>query len=376
MNPPAAAGAAGGGGVGLGETGVIGPNELVASGAGSFGFGSWFSACSNCVNPPAAAGACGGAAGDGDVENRSPLSGAGSCFNDFSGSSCAGAPAPWLENICVNAPGPDGAVGAPGFDSETWEGGVGGVGAGETGPLAPGVENMRVNSPGPDFGATWGAGGGVGEGETGPELIGAPAPGVENIRVNSPGADCDATCGAGGAGAGETGVLAGASLGAFAFIELNIRVKAPGPALSVFPAPLPAMGTPTVGSMFGFSMATGLKTRATSSVFPEGGAALFAAPASVPGVVSACSMRVKSPGPREVSGCAGGAATGSFAGSDATGPHACGGAWAAAGGGGAAGSFSGAFFCCAPCPSSDASKSSSARGGAATCPKIPVALDG
>lgn len=73
---------------------VIGPNELVASGAGSFGFASWFSACSNCVNPPAAAGACGAAAGDCGVENCSPLEGAGSCFSDFSGSSCAGTLAP------------------------------------------------------------------------------------------------------------------------------------------------------------------------------------------------------------------------------------------------------------------------------------------
>ena len=343
----------------------------MASGAGSFGFGSWFSACSNCVNPPAAAGDCGGAAGDGDVENRSPLSGAGSCLSDFSGSSCAGTPAPWLENIRVNAPGSDGAATC----------GAGGAGAGEPGPLAPGVENIRVNSPGPDCGATCGAGG-AGAGETGPELIGAFAPGVENIRVNSPGADCDATCGVGGVGAGETGPLdaggaaAAGSLGALAFIELNMRVNALGPALSFFPAPLPAVGIPAVGSMFGFSMATGLKTRATSSVFPEGGAAVLPAAASVPGVVSACSMRVKSPGPREASGGAGGAATGSFTGSGATGPHACGGAPAAAGCGGAAGSFTGAFFSGAPCPSSDASKSSSARGDAATVPKIPVALDG
>ena len=48
VNPPAAAGAAAAAGVGVGVAvngaGVIGPNELVTSGGGSFGFGSWFRA--------------------------------------------------------------------------------------------------------------------------------------------------------------------------------------------------------------------------------------------------------------------------------------------------------------------------------------------
>lgn len=92
MNPPAAAGAAGAeGGAGVGEIGV---EAIGAYAAGSFGFGSWFSAFSNCVNPPAAAGACGGAAGDCGVENCSPLAGAGSCFSDRKGSSCGATLAP------------------------------------------------------------------------------------------------------------------------------------------------------------------------------------------------------------------------------------------------------------------------------------------
>ena len=201
------------------------------------------------------------------------------------------------------------------------------------------------------------------------------------MRVNSPGADCGATCGAGGTGVGDTGVLlAAASLGALALIELNICVNepgdelagAPGPAFGVSAggAPPAIVGMPTVGSFGGFSIATGLKTRATSSVRPVLDAALGTAlelPLA-PGMVSACSMRVNSPGLREGSGCAGGAATGSFTGSTATG---AGGAAATLGAGGAA---SGAFG--VACPNSDASKSSSARGAADTWPKTPVALDG
>lgn len=107
------------------------------------------------MNPPAAAGACGGAAGDCGVENRSPLSGAGSCRSDRSGSSLFGAGLPpWLENIFVNAPGLD-CAGAPeparspskGPALGTWEGGGG---AGETGPLDPWLANIFVNAPGSD----------------------------------------------------------------------------------------------------------------------------------------------------------------------------------------------------------------------------------
>jgi hypothetical protein len=145
------------------------------------------------------------------VENRSPLSGAGSCFSDLSGSSCGAGLAPWLANIFVNAPGSDRGVTC----------GVGGVGDGDTGPLDPWLANIFVNAPGSDWLATCGVGG-VGDGDTGPDVIGAIPPPLENMRVNSPGADCSggapepalspSKCpalgicgGGGGVGAGEPG---------------------------------------------------------------------------------------------------------------------------------------------------------------------------
>ncbi|HEV2136457.1 MAG TPA: hypothetical protein VGR47_19695 [Terracidiphilus sp.] len=244
---------------------------------------------------------------------------------------------PWLANIFVNAPGSDGDATC----------GVGGVGDGDTGPEVIGaiplpLENMRVNSPGADDGLALG-GGGVGAGEPG-----APIPCVAwNIFVNSPGPDfCagapgpafanwdggTATCGVGGVGEGETGVLASARGSFGPPIELNIFVNAPGaddpacPAPSGVANPLPAVDIPTVGSLGCFSIATGLKTRATSFVRPVPPAwladGLEPAPPLAPGIVNACSMRVNSPGLREGSGC-GGAATGCFTGSGATGAAAC-----------------------------------------------------
>lgn len=297
------------------------------------------------MNPPAAAGVCGGAVGDCGVENCRPLAGAGSCFSDCSGSCCPGALPPWLENIFVNAPGSDGAADAgvpettlnsskgPGLD--TWEGG--GAGVGETGPELPGTlppcaENMRVNSPGPDragapdLGSVNCEGGGAGVGVTGPELPGTFDPWLENMRVNSPGAAPEAAGVTGdalvAAALGEE--AGGACLGALGPIELNICVNAPGPddpagagapgpefgtwetgAPSVFGA-VPAVGIPTVGSTGDLSIATGVKTRFTSSVRPVLGAGLALEPAPLPGMISACSMRVNSPGLAEP--CDGGAA--------------------------------------------------------------------
>jgi len=102
----------------------------------------------------------------------------------------------------VNAPGSDCAAGAPGLDSETWEG-----------PEA-GVENTLVNSPGAELGAA-GEGGAAGTGAVDDEFE-ERASGLENIRVNSPGPGCavggpglDSETGEGGTGAGETGLLAG-----------------------------------------------------------------------------------------------------------------------------------------------------------------------
>lgn len=209
--------------------------------------------------------------------------------------------------------------------------------------------------------------------------------------MNSPGPDfgagCGATCGVGGVGDGDIGVLA-AARGSFGPpIELNICVNAPGPddpagawetaAPSAGANPLPAVEIPTVGSFGCFSIATGLKTRATSSVrpVPAGLDGLDPALPLCPGTVSACSMRVNSPGLRAGSGWGGGAGTGSFTGWDATGAaDGAGGAGNAGCGGTAGGAASGAFG--VACPSSDASKSSSARGAEDTCPKTPVALDG
>ena len=101
----------------------------------------------------------------------------------------------------MNAPGSDCAAGAPGLDSETWEG-----------PEA-GVENTLVNSPGAELGAA-GEGGAAGTGAVDDEFE-ERASGLENIRVNSPGTDCaggrgpDSERWEGGTGAGETGLLAG-----------------------------------------------------------------------------------------------------------------------------------------------------------------------
>lgn len=221
--------------------------------------------------------------------------------------------------------------------------------------------------------------------------------------MNSLGPDCAAGAPAldsetweGGAGAGETGLLAagvGAAtdpLDALAPIELNIRVNAPGAAdpagapLSVFDIPPGATGLdsetwegvaveiPTVCSSGGFSIATGLNTRATSFVRPVSGAlgaAFDPALAPAPGIVSACSMRVNSPGLRDASGSAAGSGAGSFTGSAPTETEGA----ATAGLGSSA---SAAFFSGVACPSNEASKSSSARGAAGTCPKTPVALDG
>jgi hypothetical protein len=267
---------------------------------------------------------------------------------------------------------------------------------GDTGPELigagpPELENIFVNSPGPDGGAdlsaaaneTWE--GGVGVGDTGPGLMGDIPPELENILVNSPGPDGGATCGVGEAGAGAIGVLQAGGAGsgeALPPTELNIRVNAPGPDDPAVAAD-PAFGSgdaveiPTVGSFGGFSMATGLKTRATSSVRPVPDVALEPAlePALplAPGIVSACSMRVNSPGLREASGCTGGVGVGAM-GVLATVAAGCGAAAASGFGEAAGGSASGAFG--VACPSSDASRSSSARGEAATCPKTPVALDG
>ena len=246
-----------------------------------------------------------------------------------------------------------------------------------------------MNSPGADCGATCGAGD-VGVGATGPELIGAIPPELENIFVNSPGAECGATCGVGGVGVGEAGeVVAAAAAGSGAALppmELNMRVNEPGPDLAG--APAPALGTwetveiPDVGSFGGFSIATGLKTCATSSVRPmlAPGAALGPALPLAPGIVSACSMRVNSPGPD----CAGAAGVSAAAIGDggvgvgvigvleicaATG---CGVAAATAFDvSGSSGCFSGVAW-----PRSEANRSSSARGAAGTCPKTPVALEG
>ena len=186
------------------------------------------------------------------MENCSPLAGAGSCFSDFSGSSCGAGLAPWLANIFVKEPGSDCVACAPGLDSETGEGGVG---AGDIGPafigaIPPPLENILVNSPGADCGATRGDGG-VGVGDTGPAFIGAIPPELENILVNSPGADCagapglDSETWEGGVGVGAIGVLMGGAAGSgepLPPIELNICVNEPGPD-DPEGAPGPAFGT-------------------------------------------------------------------------------------------------------------------------------------
>jgi hypothetical protein len=112
----------------------------VKIGAGAFGSGSWFNAFSSCVKPPCAGGpegATGGAAGS---LNRKLLSLdgclAGSDENGFSASrsgvelgvDCGDI----VENICVNAPGPELLSGSVNEGAGVAMGDAGGVAA----PLA------------------------------------------------------------------------------------------------------------------------------------------------------------------------------------------------------------------------------------------------
>jgi hypothetical protein len=133
-----------------------------------------------------------------------------------------------------------------------------------------------------------------------------------------------------------------------------------------------------------FSIGTGVKTLASSSLGRTAGALAGS------GVLSACSMRVNSPGPAGVGAGAVGIATGSApkevggagtgacdAGENGTGwaPSDVGGAGAGetggvGGGGGAAAAGSGAFL-----PSAASRSSSSREGVLGTVPKIPVALE-
>jgi hypothetical protein len=220
-----------------------------------------------------------------------------------------------------------------------------------------------VNSPGPDCG------------------VGAPA---TDCDAGAPGLDSETW-----EGCAENGVLPAGAPGCvppLPPIELNICVNAPGPELAGVPDPDCGAGapgldsetwetveTPTVGSFGGFSMATGLKTRATSSVRPVPDGVLDPALPLAPGTVSACSMRVNSPGPDCVGAPGldsetweGGVGAGAIGALEIGAAAGCG----AAAGGAASGAFGVA------CPRSDASKSSSARGAAGTCPKTPVALEG
>lgn len=257
---------------------------------------------------------------------------------------------------------------------------------------------MRVNSPAPEpvlalvlelalalFPAPW------------PELSGetglcaatglaAPAPPpdscpLRNIRVNSPG-PVDAAAGGAALCNGAGGALGFCAAGidpcpddALGPIELNIRVNAPGSpepagaAISAGGAPPASAAVSPVGVFGGFSIATGLKTRATWSVFPV----LGAAPEPVSGVVRAFSIRVNSPGELVSAGGAG-AAAGCCAASTGAEAGIAGEETGAAEG--ASCFTSGSSFAGEPCCSSDASRSSSARGADCTCPKIPVALDG
>lgn len=207
------------------------------------------------------------------------------------------------------------------------------AGVSAVGGLVPTELKMRVNSPGPELAA--GAAGGLGIGAAGGAL------------------------GAAAAGAGEA---------SGEFIALNICVKLPGPLPAgaggggAASAAATGLSACTAGKAGGvcpateiFSIGTGLKTFASSSDGRE------TAPAFAGCVVfSACSMRVNSPC------CGAGAGSGTGVGSAIKGAEGVG---AAAGADAVAGDGSGLR-------ASDASRSSSARGGAAgMVPKIPVALD-
>jgi len=119
---------------------------------------------------------------------------------------------------------------------------------------------MRVNAPGSLFA--------VGGGSAG-LLFPWPA---RNVRVNSPGPEL---AGAAGDRAGTGGAFGSADGGAL--IELNMRVNSPGPGpgwpAAAFSAPEDGVAdfamTAAVSVFRGFSIATGLKTRATSSVRPD-----------------------------------------------------------------------------------------------------------
>jgi hypothetical protein len=416
VNPPAAGACAEGGGGGA----RIGSGALA---------GSWFKACRSCVNPPCA----GGEELAGGAENGKLLD-EGSGASDFTGSNGGGAAgALGVENICVNAPGLElglalraGSKGA----------GVGtGDGAGVPGALPPlRLWNILVNSPCPDADAGGGATEGAGAGVHGVGSCAAGfAPAELKMRVNSPGAEfgpalapepCEGAAGAlepcaagalgatlGGAGAlepcaagalgatlGGAGALEPAS-GAFpangAFIDRNIAVKLPG-SLPLAPAGGGAgtggtkgtgsrcfSGT-TAGKAGGvcpeaaiFSIGTALNTFASSSDGRGGALA-----GSV--VLSACSMRVNSPGPElpleADAGAAGaegktgaaGAACGNGTGSAEKSEDDGGAAEAAVetgAGGGGAGAGSGFF------PSLASRSSSSREDELGTVPKIPVALE-
>lgn len=302
MNPPAAAGVAEGAGRGVGIIGSRGAELAVAGGvesvciscvnplaaagaAGASGAGgsvvsgglpcSWFRVFSSCVNPPCAAGV-GGALGG--ALNCSALAGAGSGRKDGYGSGLdAGDPA--LENICVKEPGSELAGGAAGADSR--------------GAM---VCIMRVNSPGPAAGA--GAGGaenaGVADG-TGGAGVSLNAP---NICVKLPGEEGAA---AAGGGAGAAGIA-------------NLPE---GPAASGF-----------------FSIETWTNALASSRDAFIGAAEPEPAPGA--GVLSACSMRVNSPGLLPCASGAGGGVGAAGAGGADENTGACAGG-AGTGGAGAAG---------------------------------------
>jgi hypothetical protein len=265
---------------------------------------------------------------------------------------------------------------------------------------------MRVNSPGPCACAGGGAGAaGAGALGVGAEKIlgaGVLGAGVENML-------CAGALGAGWAGA--LGVASGA------FIARNIAVKLPGslpPGAAAGADDAGAKGAgaggaeangagstrrsgATAGKAGGvcpeaaiFSIGTGLKTLASSSLGRAGGAAIGS------GVLSACSMRVNSPCPDAAGGGAGAAGgVGSRTGSALNeAPNELGGAGAGgadgngtgsapkmdggAGAGAGAGAVGGGAIAAGSCgfiPRAASRSSSSCVGELGTLPKIPVALE-
>jgi hypothetical protein len=248
---------------------------------------------------------------------------------------------------------------------------------------------MRVNSPGPCAGAGGGAGAnGAGAGALGvgaEKILGAGALGVGAEKM---------LC-AGALGAGCAGALGAAS---GAFIARNIAVKLPGSlppgaaagaddagAKDAGAGGAGANGAGAGGACFSgatagnaggvwpeaaiFSIGTGLKTLANSSLGRAGGAAIGS------GVLSACSMRVNSPCPDAAGGGAGAGAAGALGNGTGSAPNMDGDAAAVEGAAGAAAGGATAAGSCGFFPRAASRSSSSCVGEFGTLPKIPVALE-